>query len=217
MESFLKLPSGLTRLIAEKRAEIFRGRPPAEPVAVQEEAAVPASRPPGRPPASLRRGAYPLMYVPNSGRRISKYMREKQLGIRRENGAQKLKFLTARHLQILNLHIAGRSMEQIGEVMKLSLHTVWRVISDPISKEFMKNVYSARQQEIDALLGQNVEAIRDCLEDGTRKEKLQAVSVYSRLKLAVAPETNPQKTAEDVAAQIVANATNLQVNIYGSE
>jgi len=188
----MKLPSGPTRAEAEA-APVVRALDP--------------------PPAK-HRGRPPVRLIPGTSRRTAQYMREKALGIRHENGAQKLKFLTARHLQIINYHISGLSMEKISELMNISMSTTWRVLNDPLAKAFLQNVYAARQMEIDALLGQSVDAVRTTLETGNTREKLQAVSAYSKLKQTIAGDTNPAKTAEDVAQQIIANAQNLQLNIF---
>ena len=192
LSTFMRLPTGPTRAEAE-----------AKPVVRLLE-----------PPPAKHRGRPRTRRVAGVPRQTAVYMREKALGIRHENGAQKLKALTARHLQIINFHISGLSMEKISEALGLSMSTIWRVLNDPLAKAFLQNVYAARQMEIDALLGQSIEAVRSTLEDGNTREKLMAVGAYSKLKQTVAGETNPAKTAEDVATQIIANAQNLQLNFY---
>jgi len=179
----------------------------------------PAARRPSPAGFASRRppGRAPKYFLPGTQKPVTPYLREKALGLRRPNGAALLKKLTVRHLQMINMHIAGMSMEQIAVQMRVSLSTVWKVITDPLSKTYFKNVYQARQQELDALLGQSTEAIRSTLLGGTTKEKLQAVSVYTKLKQTVAPETNPAETAEDVASAIVAQAQNIQMNFYGEQ
>lgn len=195
MENLFRLPETLTREQAETENAV-RVLDPAPPAHF--------GRPRSRP------------VVLHDGRRIAKYRREKALGVRHENGAQKLKALTARHLQIINYHVAGLSMEKIGEVMNLSMSTVWRVINDPLARTYLQNVYAARQMEVDALLGRSVDVIRQTFDSGSIKEKLSAVSAYTKLKQTVAGETNPEKTAEDIASEIVKNALNLQVNVYNT-
>lgn len=161
-----------------------------------------------------RQGRPSKFFIPSTNRRILQYRREKLDGTRRTNGAMKLKKLTARHIIMVNMHLAGMSMEEIATQMRCTLSTVWRVVTDPLAKEIIRNVYETRQMEVDSLLGEMTGVIRETARTGTTKEKLQAVSVYAKLKQTVAGETNPAKTAEDVASAIVAQAKNIQMNFY---
>jgi len=176
-----------------------------------------AQRPPPAEFGTPRRGRAPKYFIPGTQQPVTKYLREKALGLRRENGAMHLKKLTPRHLQMVNMQIAGMSMEEIATAMRVSLSTVWKVVTDPLAKQYLRNIYEARQQELDSLLGRTTDAVRSALTTGTTKEKLQAVSAYAKLKQVVAPETNPAQTAEDVATAIVAKASNIQMNFYGEQ
>jgi hypothetical protein len=144
---------------------------------------------------------------------IRKYEAEKILGIRKPDGAMKLKKLKSRHYEIIIRHLSGQSAEQIHNEVYVSINTISRVLNDPLSQEIIKRSYQDRQKELDALAGSAIDAVRYALKKGSTSEKLAAVDKFTKLKQSIAPETNPSATAEDLARSIVQNAQNVQVNI----
>ena len=79
------------------------------------------------------------------------YETEKRQGIRRANGARKLKKLSNRHLQILSMHLQGDSGETISTHRGITVITVSRVLNDPVCKNLLSRIYEDRQNELDAL------------------------------------------------------------------
>lgn len=146
------------------------------------------------------------------------YERDKYIGRRRKNGALKLKRLTARHMDIISMHLQGLSGEDIAAEKNCTVVTVSRILHDPLAKGLISLIYKNRQGEIDALAGKALEAIRDGLSDkqGIRV-RLGAVDKFNKLKDTIGEGDETVKTAEDVVAAIFAGlkieGTNVQVNI----
>lgn len=169
-----------------------------------------------------QRGRKPADKLPvvrdSNGNAYPRYLVEKHLGIRRENGALKLKRLTARHLKVIALHLEGHSLETIANNIPCTISTVSRVLNDPLSQRILKTVYEDRKGEIHALGGKAVAAVRAGLDEkqtiGTR---LRAVDRFAKIKSALVGEENSNESAEDVIARMFANTTvlgnvNIQVN-----
>lgn len=132
------------------------------------------------------------------------YAQEKNIGLRRANGARKLKKLSGRHLEIISHHLQGKSGEEIGILMGCTIITVSRVLNDPLSVDLLSVIYKDRQGEIDALAGAAIDVVRGALiNDGvSTRERLAAVDKFTKLKDTIGKETSTAKTAEDVVAEI---------------
>lgn len=162
------------------------------------------------PPDNAAAAANPLQVY-----RETRYEAEKRQGLRRKNGARKLKKLSNRHLKILRMHLEGKSGEEIAANMNVTFITVSRVLNDPLAKELIATVYKDRQGEIDALAGKAIDAVRQGLDSNNTREKLTAVGSFTKLKDVIGKEETSAKTAEDVVAEIFkrSNVENLQINI----
>jgi hypothetical protein len=171
----------------------------------------------GQPSAGPGRKARHLPAVSLGAGLVRKYEAEKMYGLRRDNGAMKLKKLTHRHYEVIMRHLAGQSGEQIHIGMGLSISTISRILNDPLSQVQLKRSYKDRQAELDALAGKAIGAVRHALDLGSTSEKLAAVDKYSKLKQSIAPESNPMESAEDYARAIVSNAQNVQINFHGRQ
>lgn len=149
------------------------------------------------------------------GNQVPLYEREKQLGLRRENGARKLKRLTTRHMRIISLHLAGEKGEDIARICGVTNVTVSRILNDPLARKLISQVYEDRQNEIDALAGEAIDAVRQTLKgDHTAREKLAAVDKFVKLKDTIGRPDDSAKTAEDVVAQIFnIEGQNVQINL----
>ena len=146
------------------------------------------------------------------------YETEKRQGIRRANGARKLKKLSNRHLQILSMHLQGDSGETISTHMGITVITVSRVLNDPLCKNLLSRIYEDRQNELDALAGDAINAVRQGLQgDHSVREKLTAVDKFTKLKDSIGKEETSGKTAEDVVSEIFnrvsIQGSNVQINI----
>lgn len=163
------------------------------------------------PPDNAAAAAHPLIPYKDTN-----YEREKRQGIRRANGARKLKKLSNRHLQIITKHLEGKSGEEISAEMHVTFITVSRVLNDPLAKDLISTVYRDRQGEIDALAGKAIDAVRTGLDSPSPRVKLTAVGSFAKLKETIGKEESTAKTAEDIVAAIFkghAGIENLQINI----
>lgn len=89
-------------------------------------------------------------------------------------------------------------------------------MNDPLAQQYLQTVYQDRKQEIDALAGKVIEAVRTGLDSVNVRDKLAAVSKYTEVKKTIAADSAPEETAEDVAAKILSGLTvkdNGQVNV----
>lgn len=148
------------------------------------------------------------------------YEREKRQGIRRANGARKLKKLTNKHLRIISMHLRGHSGESIAASIGCTFITVSRILNDPLALDLLKLVYKDRQGEIDALAGQAINAVREGLDSTmSMRIRLTAVDKLTKLKDSIGKEGESEKTAEDIVREIFKkieiNDSQVQINIGG--
>lgn len=160
---------------------------------------------------------------PVNGYTHFEYEREKRQGLRRTNGARKLKRLSSRHLDIISKHLAGWSGEQIASSLNCTFVTVSRVLNDPLAKEYLSSVYETRRKEIDALAGDAIDAVRLGLQSESNRERLAAVDKFTKLKDSIGTDEDDNLTAEDVIQRIFAGKGNLietmnvQINHKGDD
>jgi len=166
-----------------------------------------------------RRPAEPLPTLRNSqGEVIPRYVAEKFLGIRRTNGAMKLKRLTNRHLSIIGMHLEGHSLEVIANNMNCTFSTVSRILNDPLAQSILKRVYDDRKGEVHALGGKAIEVVREGLsEEQSIGTRLRAVDRFVKIRQTMIGDEGGEETAEDVIARMLDRATvlgdvNIQVN-----
>ncbi len=147
-----------------------------------------------------------------------RYLTEKRVGLRRENGAMKLKRLTARHYGIIGRHLEGKSLEQICQECHVTISTASRVLNDPLAKELLAKVYGHREQEIHALAGHAIKATRDALTgDYDIGTKLRGVDKFVKIRETMIDKEKGRETAEDVVTKLLEKAqingdVNIQVN-----
>lgn len=145
------------------------------------------------------------------------YESEKKTGVRRQNGARKLKKLSTRHLAIVAKHLEGKSGETIAKEMGVRVVTISRVLNDPMVKQLTGRIFTDRQMELDALAGKAIDVVRDVLEDGTSREKLAAVDRYTKLKDTIGAEETSVESAEDIVDRIFKGVStenlNVQINV----
>jgi len=153
-----------------------------------------------------------------NGYNTVRYEDEKKTGIRRQNGAKKLKKLSGRHLAIVSMHLEGKRGEEIAKEMGVRVITVSRVLNDPMVKQLTSRIFSDRQMELDALAGKAIDVVRNGMEDGTTREKLAAVDRFTKLKDTIGAEESSAESAEDIVSRIFkegvnAETVNVQVNV----
>lgn len=156
-----------------------------------------------------------------AGYNTVQYENEKRTGIRRSNGARKLKKLTTRHLSIIAMHLDGDSGEDIAKRMNVRVVTVSRILNDPMVKQLTGRIFSDRQLELDALAGKAIDVVRSGLEEGTMREKLAAVDKYAKLKDTIGAEESSAESAEDIVDRIFKGIStenlNVQINVGGRD
>lgn len=171
-------------------------------------------------PAGRKPLALPDIIGPD-GERLSRYEKEKRLGIRRDNGARKLKRLTRRHMDIITMHISGYSGTAIAALMSIRQSTVSLVLNDPLAQEIISAAYKDRESELTALTGRVVDTIRDGLDKNKdMRTRLAAVDKFAKVKAAIINKDETEDTAEDVAKRVLERANflmvqNLQINNDG--
>lgn len=148
---------------------------------------------------------------------VAIYEREKKTGIRRQNGAKKLKKLSHRHLAIVSMHLEGKSGEDIAKLMNVRVVTVSRILNDPMVKQLTGRIFSDRQMELDALAGKAIDVVRTGMTDGTLREKLTSVDKYAKLKDTIGAEDLSVESAEDIVDKIFKGVQtenlNVQINV----
>lgn len=150
--------------------------------------------------------------------RVQRYVMEKAVGVRRENGAVKLTRLTNRHYRIIGLHLEGKSLEEISSTLHVSFSTISRVVNDPLAQGILRKVYTHREEEIQSLAGRALQATRDALkEDQPIGVKLRGVDRFIKMREAMLSKDTGRESAEDVVARILSQAnfvnSNVQINV----
>jgi hypothetical protein len=149
---------------------------------------------------------------------VAVYAKEKRIGVRRANGARKLKKLSSRHMKIISLHLKGSSGEEIAQTIGCTVITVSRILNDPLAKDLLSRIYEDRRAEIDALAGDAIDVVRQGLQgDHSIREKLTAVDKFTKLKDSIGKTEDEQMTAEDVIQKLfntmsVEGDLNVQIN-----
>ena len=160
-----------------------------------------------------------LLNTNPSDQPMSLYESEKRTGIRRSNGAKKLKKLSNKHLAMVSMHLEGKSGETIAKVMHVRVVTVSRVLNDPLVKQITARIFQDRQMELDALAGKAIAVVRDTMdkEGNTTRERLTAVGQYTKLKETIGSEESATESAEDIVERIFKGVSirdsHVQINV----
>jgi hypothetical protein len=159
-----------------------------------------------------------LSQLDPSEQALTLYESEKRTGIRRANGARKLKKLSNRHLAMISMHVEGIRGEDIAKRMHVRGVTVSRVLNDPLVKIIISRIFSDRQLELDALAGKAINAVREGMDDKVSiRERLTAVDKYTKLKDSIGAEVSSVESAEDVVERIFKGVSikdsHIQVNV----
>lgn len=169
-----------------------------------------------------RKAADKPVVLDSNGKTLPRYLVEKLSGARRENGAMKLKRLTARHYRIIGMHLEGRSLEHIARDCLITMSTASRILNDPLAQAIIGKTLVHREAEIQALGGKAVAAVRAALgDDQTVGVRLKGVNALAKLHETLMPKDKGQESAEDVIARMLSHGaiigTNIQVNIGGNK
>lgn len=142
------------------------------------------------------------------------YEAERDIGLRRNSGANKLKRLKPRHKQVIALHLAGWESQRIAEKLDLTVAWVSTVLSDPLAREVISNFDELHEEEFKRLRVLANDAIRRALHpDKPDSTRLKAARMFHQRESELGLKDKGE-TAEDVMAKILQKieAENVQIN-----
>lgn len=104
-----------------------------------------------------------------------KYETEKLLGLRQPDGSLKLKRLKQKHLRIIALHLCGTPYTEIAKMLNYSYSMVVHTIRDPLARQLIQEHQETTLMELQALIPEAVDAVREGLRSEDEKVRLVAV------------------------------------------
>lgn len=145
----------------------------------------------------------------------AQYQFEKIIGKRLTTGHTGFKRLSARHKNVIALHLRCLSNRDIAFVTGLDDVHVGRILKDPLCQEIIGNYLDDMDNELLSLAPLAVDAVRSALGDGDAKVRLNAADKYFKATGKYARAEGGGETAEDVLARALArvasdNATALR-------
>lgn len=151
------------------------------------------------------------------------YEEEKAVGIRKPNGARKMSQLKPRHYQIIKLHLEGKSNNEICKMAAkeggkpLRPATVSIVLNDPLSQEIIQALLKDKRSELEALQSPAIEAVRDSLQTTqSLSNRLKGVDRFIKLKEALVTDTDSEKGAEAIIADILGSVADIVRSATGN-
>lgn len=132
------------------------------------------------------------------------YQWGKVIGKRLPTGQQKLRKLTARHKNVIALHLRSLSNRDIAFITGLAEGVVGNILRDPLSQEVISNYLEGIEQELLSLTPMAIDALRSGLGDGSVKTRLNAADKFFRATGRYAQSEKAGDTAEDVLARALA-------------
>jgi len=146
------------------------------------------------------------------------YLEEKRNGSRLPNGAMPLKRLTAKHKQIILMHLSGLSNNEIALASGRTPVSISRILHDPLAEPEISRLLKDTEKEFEALYPKSVERLREAMDAETLAKtpayttRLKAVDIYFRASGKYQDADTGKETAEDVIQRILQNPL-VQVNI----
>lgn len=120
-----------------------------------------------------------------------------------------LKVVRPRHVLMLRDYINGMSRSVIAMKYGVTPQTVTNLVNDPAVRETVQHSVQAGLNDMDTLLPLAVNAVRETLMDGSRKEKLTAADKVFKVKGLYTAQDEKRETAEDVMQRLLAA---IQIN-----
>ncbi len=139
----------------------------------------------------------------------SRYEEEKKNGERRSNGAKLLKKLTAKHKEMIKMHLSGLSNNDIAEVAHRTYSSVSLLLSDPLALTEISRLLEDTEKEFQALFPKSVQCVREAMEATTlantpaHTTRLKAVDIYYRANGKYRDADSGAESAEDVIQRIL--------------
>ena len=147
------------------------------------------------------------------GHSHSRYEVEKQLGLRREDGALLLIKLRPIHRTMIALHIEGKSNKAIGKELGRSFINVCTVLADPLAQTEIMRAVEASRAQLKTLQILAVDAVSEALSSPVLEEQMKGIDRYIKLGDAIGIHAESGETAEDVVQRILKGVQlNVQVN-----
>jgi hypothetical protein len=131
------------------------------------------------------------------------YTVEKLMGVRTKTGMMPVKRLTARHRQIISLHLQGYSNNTIASLLDLSAVNVCHILQDPKVKDILEQFHQSWMQELESLGGLAVDAVRGALLSEDHNISLKAADKYFRTQKMY---TNEQEATKETAEDVISRA-----------
>lgn len=148
------------------------------------------------------------------------YHLQKEVGVRRENGAFKLTRLKPKHKQAIAMHLDGHKNETICQVLGFTPAWLSTILNDPLSQRIIHCQDGFDRMEFERLRKKANAALRDGLNHENIGVRLRAADLYSKRAGDYHPKTpEHQDSAEDVIQRMLeinADQVNVQVNIGGN-
>jgi hypothetical protein len=141
------------------------------------------------------------------------YNIQKDIGIRRENGAKNLQKLMPVHKKMIAMHLSGMPTPEIAHVLKTHYSTVFRVLNDPLAQEFINGFNDMARKELESLRSKYNGTIRDGLNHTDMGVRLRSANLFA--KGVGDYDRKPgqdDETAEDIAQRILVIAGQVQIN-----
>ena len=145
-----------------------------------------------------RKGTLPVAY----DRELYEY--EKMIGKRLTSGKKPLKALSARHRQIIALHVQGYSNNSIATILDMSHIAVSHVLTDPLTQSVLSTFKESWVAELAALGALAVDAVREGLLSQDKGVALRAADQFFKTQGTYKQDANAgNETAEDVISRVL--------------
>ena len=113
---------------------------------------------------------------------LRKQARRRTFGRKAQLTPLKLRGLSQRHLEILALHLSGdHSNTDIAAICGISLGKINAVLDDPLAQSVIEQYRGGQLAELEGLLPKVTSTIRETLDSGDDKVRLQAVDRFIKM------------------------------------
>lgn len=142
------------------------------------------------------------------GYSVEQYEHEKILGLRRSNGAKRLKRLSTLHRKVIALHIRGESGSDISSMVDKSEAWVSTILNDPLAQAIIQQFHIQANHELDALQLEAVDVVRRGLRADDFKTNFAAIDRMNDMrklndKGKDALAEGSKASAEEVAQRLI--------------